>query len=91
MFGDFISSVTSSVSNFFKNLFSGPPEINIPAPPPPAPLPEPLKDAEERVAAGRRDTRNKAAALASLSGTRLTSPLGLGTKAETEQKSLLGQ
>lgn len=64
---------------------------SMPAPPPPVALPEPMKDAEEQIATGRRDTRRRAAALASLSGSRLTSPLGLTSQADTTQKSLLGQ
>jgi hypothetical protein len=70
------------------SMFKAP---SMPAPPPPAPLPEPLKDADERIAAGRANTRKKAAALASLSNTRLTSPLGLTNQASTSQASLLGQ
>ena len=70
------------------SMFKAP---SMPAPPPPAPLPEPMKEAEEQIATGRRDTRKRAAALASLSGSRLTSPLGLQNMADTTQKSLLGQ
>jgi len=70
------------------SMFKAP---SMPAPPPPAPLPEPLKDMDQRVAAGRDSTRRKAAALASLSSTRLTSPLGLTSQASTTQASLLGQ
>lgn len=76
------------------SIFKAP---SMPAPPPPPePLPAPptpaaLKEADEQVIQARRDTRKRAASLASLSGTRLTSPLGLTTQATTMQKSLLGQ
>lgn len=82
-----------------KNMFKVP---SIPAPPPPvpppapaetiaAPEPEPIKDANERTQRALDTTRKRAAALASLSNTTLTSPLGISGAAATTSKSLLGQ
>ena len=73
------------------SMFKAPSMPAPPPPPAPVPLPEPMKEAGEQIATGRRDTRKRAAALASLSGSRLTSPLGLQNMADTTQKSLLGQ
>jgi hypothetical protein len=80
-----------------KNMFKMP---SMPAPPAPvappapaasiAPLPEPIKDADERMAKSMDDTKKRAAALASLSQSQTTSPLGLTSQAYTT-KSLLGQ
>lgn len=74
------------------NLFKAP---SIPTPPVVAPVAppssaEPLKDADERLQAARSDTRKRAAALAALSSTTLTSPLGLSSIASTT-KTQLGQ
>jgi len=79
------------------NLFKAPsiptPPVVAPVAPPEAPVapePEPLKNADERLQAARSDTRKRAAALAALSGTTLTSPLGLSSIASTT-KTQLGQ
>jgi len=78
-----------------KNMFKMPsmpmPQMPI-APPSPAfePPPEPIKDADERMAKSMDDTKKRAAALASLSRSQTTSPLGLTSQAYTT-KSLLGQ
>lgn len=82
-----------------KNMFKMPSMPTPPAPiPPPAPAetiaapePEPIKDANERTQKAMDTTRKRAAALASLSGSTLTSPLGISGSAATTSKSLLGQ
>lgn len=72
------------------NLFGGGSQSTyIPAPI--APAPEPLKRAEEEVTSAKEATRKRAASLASLSNSTLTSPLGLSTQATTQGKTLLGQ
>lgn len=62
-----------------------------PIPAPIAPPPEPLKRADDAVNAAKDNTRKRAATLASLSNSTLTSPLGLSTQASTQGKTLLGQ
>lgn len=73
-----------------KSLFGGG-QPSMPAIAPIAPAPEPLKNAEERISTAKSDTRRRAAALASMSASTLTSPLGLGSAASVSSKSLLGQ
>ena len=70
------------------SLFSKP---SMPAVAPVAPAPEPLKNADEQIAIAKNDTRRRAAALASISKSSLTSPMGLSSAATTTSKSLLGQ
>lgn len=70
------------------NLFKGP---SMPAVAHVAPAPEPLKNVEENIMKAQDTTRRRAAALASLSGANMTSPLGLVNQAATTSKSLLGQ
>lgn len=70
------------------NLFRSP---SMPAVAPVAPAPEPLKNVDENIRKGQDNTRRRAAALAAMSGSNMTSPLGLVTQAATTSKSLLGQ
>lgn len=82
-----MGAVAKAVGNIFTGGGDKAPKPPEPVMPPPAAMPPTLADAGQSVLA--QNAKGKAAAGASMSGTVLTSPQGLKTKASTAKGSLL--